>query len=83
VPVLHPQDQPPCARPLDNPCHMALRRVGVGHRRALAESARGLHPPTGCHRQVFQVGRGAPDHESQGRVGRDILHRHHLPVRGA
>jgi transposase InsO family protein len=26
---------------------MALRRVGAGHRRALAESARGLHPPTG------------------------------------
>jgi transposase InsO family protein len=27
---------------------MALRSVGVGHRRALAESARGLHPPTGA-----------------------------------
>jgi hypothetical protein len=48
-----------------------------------SESAQGLHPPAGCHRKIFQVGRGAPDHESQGRAGRDILHRHHLPVRGA
>jgi hypothetical protein len=74
VPVLRPQDQPPCARPPDSPCHMALRRVGVGHRRALAESARGLHPPTGCHRKVLQVGRGAPDHEPQGRAGCDVIH---------
>jgi hypothetical protein len=31
----------------------------------------------------FPSGRGAPDHKSQGRVGRDVLHQHHLPVRGA
>jgi hypothetical protein len=43
----------------------------------------GPHPPTGCHRQILQVGRGAPNHECQGRVGRDVLHRPHLPVRGA
>jgi hypothetical protein len=28
-------------------------------------------------------GSSAPDHESQGRAGRDVLHRHHLRVRGA
>jgi hypothetical protein len=31
----------------------------------------------------FPSGRGAPDHKSQGIVGRDVLHQHHLPVRGA
>jgi ribonuclease HI/transposase InsO family protein len=65
VTVQRPQVQPPCARPADHPRHMVLRRVGAGHRRAFAKSARGLHPPTGCHRQVLQVGRGAPHHESQ------------------
>jgi hypothetical protein len=29
---------------------------GLDIRRALAESAWGLHPPTSCHRKVFQVG---------------------------
>jgi ribonuclease HI len=40
----------------------------------------GATPTYWCHRQVLQVGRGAPDHEPQGRAGRDVLHRHHLPV---
>jgi hypothetical protein len=60
--------------------HMALCRVGAGHRRALAKGAPGLHPPTGCHRQILQMGRGAPNHESQGRASRNVLHRHNLPV---
>jgi hypothetical protein len=29
---------------------------------------------------VFQVGRGASHHESQGGAGRDVLHRHRLPL---
>jgi hypothetical protein len=66
VPVLRPQVQPSCTRPPNHPRHVAFRRVGAGHRRALAKSTRGLHPPIGRHRQVLQVGRGAPNHESQG-----------------
>jgi hypothetical protein len=31
----------------NNSRHMALRRVGARHRRALAKGARGLHPPAG------------------------------------
>jgi hypothetical protein len=51
-----PQDQPSCARPPNHPRHMALCRVGIGYHRALAKSAWGLHPPTGCRRQILQVG---------------------------
>jgi ribonuclease HI len=47
--VLRPQVQSPRARPTDHPRHMALRRVGVGHHRALAKRARGLYPPAGRH----------------------------------
>jgi hypothetical protein len=47
VPILRPKIQPPCARPADHPRYMAFRRVGAGHRRALAKGARGLHPPVG------------------------------------
>jgi ribonuclease HI len=53
---------------------------GAGHRRALAEGARGLHPPIGRNRQVLQVGGGTPHHESQGGAGGDVLHRHRLSL---
>jgi transposase InsO family protein len=62
--------------PADHPHHVAFRRVGAGHRRALAESALGLHPPVGRNRQIFQVGGGAPHYESQGRAGGDVFHGH-------
>jgi ribonuclease HI len=71
-----------CTPSRQSPSHGPLP-CGGWTRRALAKSTRGLHPPAGCHQQVFQVGQGAPDHKSQGRVGGDVLHRHHLPVWGA
>jgi hypothetical protein len=56
------------SRPPDDSHHMAFCCVVAGHCRALVKGARGLHPPTGRHRQVLQVGRGAPDHEKQPRI---------------
>jgi hypothetical protein len=50
---LRPQDQPPCARPPDYPRHMAFCRVGGWTSSGPCEKHPGLHPPAGCHRQVF------------------------------
>jgi hypothetical protein len=53
---------------------MAIRCVGIGHRRAPAEGARGLQTFVGRNRQVFEVNRGTTYHQPQVRVGRIILH---------
>jgi hypothetical protein len=56
------QDPPPSSHPPDHTCHMAVRRVGIGHRWAPAECARGLQTPVGRRGQVFKLDRGTPHH---------------------
>jgi hypothetical protein len=49
MPILRLQDEPPSARPPEDPHHVAFCRVGAGHCQAPAKGTRGLHPPASHH----------------------------------
>jgi hypothetical protein len=80
--ILRKTDAPARSGPPDDTNHLAVRRVGSGPRRSLAEGTRGLHAPTGRHRQILQVNRSPTLNQHRVRVGGSVLHKHHPPLWG-
>jgi hypothetical protein len=63
--------------PADDTHHLVVCCLGVGPHRPLAEGTRGLHAPSGRHRQILQVDRGPTSKQHQVRTGGGVLHQHH------
>jgi hypothetical protein len=73
---------PACSGSTNNTYHLAVRCVGSGPRRSLAEGTRGLHAPAGRHRQILQVDRSLTLNQHQVRAGGGVLYKYHPSLWG-
>jgi hypothetical protein len=82
VSILRETDAPARSGPPDDTYHLAVCHVESGPRRSLLEGTRGLHAPTGRHRQILQVDRGPTLNQHRVRAGGGVFHKYHPSLWG-